>query len=200
MDDHLRPPLKGDLAPKPRKADNLSSFGHGCGSKPEPVSEAQAEFAVKPKGAPLRLSRQVGLLLRTAELHKLTVWQYRWLQALSAQLDPQGLLVAVEYAATLADQPQTYRSLRPWLEYLSRPRKGSSGVHRKAKRRIGVGYRDKGSKPDPSKAARNEANYLAWVYEPDLPESWWKEYGMIPLYALREGVWVAVPPIPRNRK
>lgn len=162
-------------------------------TKPKPVVETRAQAAQKPKGAPLRLSRQVGLLLRTSEINNLTVWQTRWLQSITSCLDPQGILAASNYAVYLKDHKETYQSLHPWLEYLSRPRKGPKEIHLKPKRSMGVGYNDKGSVPDPSSRARNEANYFAWIYEADLPESWWREYGMIPLYAFRVGNWVHIP-------
>jgi len=193
VEDLNSPSALGTPATRPRGAGNSSPGNHGMVSKPVPVSETQAQEARKPVGAPLRLSRQVGLLLRTAEIFGLSVWQERHLRRLSLNLDPQGIQAAAAYADYLRSHPQTYQSLRTWVVYLSRPIHGKKEVLRRPKRQMGVGYRDKGTKPDPSTRARIEANYFAWIYEPDLPKSWWKQYGMIPLYALREGEWVLFP-------
>jgi len=188
----------GDLVSDSGEVGNLSRIRYGLGPKPDPVGEAQAEVARKPSGAPLRLSRQVGLLLRYAEIFGLSEWQRRHLTKQTAKLDPQGVLAAVNYVDYLRSHPETYQSLRPWLVYLSRPLMGPKEVRLKPKRYIGIGYTDKGSVPDPSRSARVEANYFAWIHEPSLPDGWWKQYGMIPLYALREGEWVLFPQL-RNQ-
>ena len=164
-------------------------------SKVRPVSETQAQKAQKPTGAPLRLSRQVGLLLSTAEIFGLSEWQKRRLRTLTKQLSPEGVLAASRYANYLRANLETYQSLWSWVVYLSRPHRGLGEYSKKPKRRMGVGYRDKGSKPDASKRSRDEANNLTWIYEADLPESWWRSYGMIPLYFIREGEWL-LPPMP----
>jgi len=190
MDDHLPPPAKELQVTRNGRVGSPFRNLSRMESKLEPVSEAQAETAAKPRGAPLRLSRRVGLLLSYAEVFGLSVWQQRWLHTLTRSLNSTGVEAAKEYAIYLRSHPATYQSLRNWLVYDSRPISGMREVHLRPKRRIGIGYRDKGSKPDPSKRARIEADNFAWIYEPDLPEAWWKDYGMIPLYALREGEWI----------
>ena len=186
------PSIKVTPSMETRRVGNSSPVPLNERGRTYPVSDTQAEYSLKPKGAPLRLSRQVGLLLRESEIFGLSVWQKGWLLKLTRNLNPEGIISAAAYAAYLQDHPEIYQSLRPWREYLSRPNRLRE-VHLKPKRRIGIGYTDKGYMLPFHKKGRVEALASAWIYEGDLPERWWLQYGMLPLYFLREGEWLLVP-------
>jgi hypothetical protein len=162
---------------------------NGMEAKDCPVSETRAERAARPAGAPLSLSKQVGLLLKVNAMHGLTTWQYRRLQSLTKQLNPEGLIAAKNFAERL--RPEVFRSLQPWVIWLSRPRRGPAEYHKPEKRRIGVGYTDKGTLPAPSTRERKDAIKLAWLFGEDFPGGWWLGLGMLPLYLRgeQEGDW-----------
>jgi hypothetical protein len=124
---------------------------------------AHAENSLKFSGQ-LRLGRTVGLLLYLESREGLTTYGGRpRLAQLQKQCSLETLLSAVKFRDSLLVDEARAKSFRYHAVVLNRPfQKKNTPVT--ATQRIGVGYTDKGTAPDPSNQARKKASVpeLLW--------------------------------------
>jgi hypothetical protein len=152
-------------------------------------------------GGKLRLSLKLSLLLAAQEQGLL--WEFggqRRLRKLSQSQSPD----LIEYSRYLSWLIRNNHDVHlfnrlwsqhgKWLNSYVRP----LPEYRKIpKRRIGVGYRDKGSLPSGSSAQIAQANQESWIYAGELAAGWLFRPGVLPQLEF-EGEWcrIIADPLP----
>jgi hypothetical protein len=144
----------------------------------------------------LRLTLQYILLVRAHELGWLSEFGgLRRLHRIELKLSPH-VLEQCEYQLWLSRNADVHlRETRrlwsqhgEWLNSYVRP---APPFRSKAKRRIGVGYRDKGSLPLGSSTEIAMANFEVWIYVDDIPTSLFFRPGILPSLKW-EGDWCRI--------
>jgi hypothetical protein len=125
------------------------------------------------------------------------LWEFggqRRLQQLSSRQSPDLLEYCRYQSWLIKNSPDVHLFHRLWSQHGSwlnsyvRPR---PDFRRRPPRRIGVGYRDKGSLPSGSSAQIVQANLESWFNTSDIPAGWLFQPGILPRLRF-EGDWVRV--------
>lgn len=142
------------------------------------------------RSGPLRLSQQIGLLLWMNRLDLLSTRGEERLLFLQAKAPWGALDAGMQFALRIEAESKLQLDLYHWMVVLNCfPSTKRLRAYRS--RRIGVGYRDKGTLPSPSVGARRNAQESAWVHSGDLPEALTAFPGLPS--DLSEGEWVDLP-------
>lgn len=142
------------------------------------------------KSGPLRLSQQIGLLLWMNRLDLLSTRGEERLLFLQAKAPWGALDAGMQFALRIEAESKLQLDLYHWMVVLN-CFPSSRRLRAYRARRIGVGYRDKGTLPSPSVSARRNAEEGAWVHREDLPVGLSAFPGLPPI--LSEGEWVDLP-------
>jgi len=121
------------------------------------------------KAGRLRLSQQVGLLLWLNDHNLLDEFGgARRLLRLQRKASYEALVAALKFRELLHSTPKRQRDFFHHAVDLNSYLPGHDDYHRPNKRRIGVGYRDKGSLPESSSRARRDAESSVWFLVEDV--------------------------------
>jgi hypothetical protein len=142
------------------------------------------------KTGPLKLSQQLGLLLWLNRKDLLSVRGEERLLFLQSKAPWGALDAGMKFAQRLEQEPKLQHDLYHWMVVLNCFPSNRRFRSFQA-RRMGIGYRDKGTLPSPSTAARRDALTGAWVHKESLPESVRHQLNLCP--ELTEGEWVDLP-------
>lgn len=119
--------------------------------------------------AALKRSQKIGLLCWLSSQGLLTLGGRDRLLWLQAGASIEALASAERFARKIAESPKLQQDFKPAMRGLNkRPRSGA--FRRSEKRRIGVGYRDKGTLPVASSRERLAAQRDGFIALEDLPE------------------------------
>lgn len=117
----------------------------------------------------LRLSKKIGVLLFLHRSGLITEGGMNRLLFLQEKAPFEALTAGIEFCHRLSSNSKLQRDFWFAVEQLNlQPR--SWRYRRSEVRRVGVGYRDKGSLPDLSNSAIRRANEEAVIYSADLPK------------------------------
>jgi len=149
-----------------------------------------AEAKLKLILAGLKRSQKVGLLCFLASQGLLTLGGKERLLSLQYGTSIEGLISAEKFASKLSQSEKLQKDFKHAMHGLNR-RPRSATFRRTQKRRIGVGYRDKGTLPVASTRERLDAQRDGFVPFEDLPETIQSVFtgGFLPDF-LREDGWV----------
>lgn len=142
------------------------------------------------KAGPLKLSQQIGLLLWLNRKDLLSTRGEERLLFLQSKAPWGALDAGMKFAQRLEQEPKIQLDLYHWMVVLN-CFPSTKRFRAFQTRRIGVGYRDKGTLPSLSTAARRGAETEAWVHESQIPESLRSLLFLQP--SLSEGEWVDLP-------
>lgn len=117
----------------------------------------------------MKLSQKIGFLLylhRTGAIQPGGLVRLEFLQEKASE---EALIAGIRFCQRLTTEEKLFSDFRIAEKILNRlPR--SRRFRRSQTRRIGVGYRDKGTLPEISSSARRKATEEAFVYFLDLPD------------------------------
>lgn len=143
------------------------------------------------RGGALPLSKQIGILLWMNRSDLLSSKGEERLLFLQSRAPWGALDAGMQFALRLSQEDKLRSDLYHWMVVLNCfPSTRRLRSFRQA-RRIGVGYRDKGTLPSPSVSARRNAEMDAWVHRESLPEPIQALLSLSP--DLSEGEWVDLP-------
>lgn len=138
-----------------------------------------------------RLSQQVGYLLWLNRHDLLSTRGEERLLFLQSRAPWGALEAGMTFAQRLEIEPKLVLDQYHWIVSLNCfPTTRSLRIFRA--RRIGIGYRDKGTLPSSSATARKKADSEAWIHESSLPESIQDLLPGLPP-SVREDEWVDLP-------
>jgi hypothetical protein len=143
------------------------------------------------KTGALRLSQQVGVLLWLNRNDLLSTRGEERLLFLQSRAPWGALEAGMAFAQRLSVEEKLVLDLYHWMVTLNCfPSTRKLRTFRA--RRIGIGYRDKGTLPSSSATARKKADSEAWIHESSLPEGIRELFtGSQPSF--QEGEWVELP-------
>jgi len=117
----------------------------------------------------LKLGQKIGLLLFALRTGELTEGGQTRLLYLQEKASLEAIALGLKFCERLTNESKLQSDFKLGLVYLnSRPR--SKRFRKSETRRIGVGYRDKGTLPESSTRARRKADEESFVYFDDLSE------------------------------
>jgi len=129
---------------------------------------ASSETTVRREGQ-LRLSKSIGLLLWMNDHDLLDeTGGIRRLAKLQRRASYEALVAACQFREFLHSNPRARRALVHHARVLNAHCWGPAEYFRPYKRRIGVGYRDKGTLPETSSRARLEVERSGWFFTEDI--------------------------------
>jgi hypothetical protein len=117
----------------------------------------------------LRLSQKIGLLVYLNREELISPGGEERLLYLQRKASFDAISSGLKFAQRLQNEKKLISDFRPHMVELNR-RPQSKRFRATEVRRIGVGYRDKGTLPELSSKARIKATQESWLYLPDLPE------------------------------
>lgn len=121
------------------------------------------------RGGELPLSKQIGVLLWLNDLELLTeAGGRRRLIKLQSKASIEAFYAALLFRRRLQTSAKLQKDVFHHAVLLNSHTPEVPPFRRKQKRRIGVGYRDKGTLPKPSGRARREADQSAWFFIEDV--------------------------------
>jgi len=121
------------------------------------------------KGGRIRLSQQVGILLWLNDHCLLDEFGgARRLLRLQRQASFEALVSALKFRERLHSTPKLQRDFFHHAVLLNQYVPGGFSYTPPLKRRMGVGYRDKGSLPESSNSARKMAESSVWFFIEDI--------------------------------
>jgi len=139
---------------------------------------------------PLRLSQQVGVLLWLNRNDLLSTRGEERLLFLQSRAPWGALEAGMAFAQRLSVEEKLVDDLYHWMVVLN-CFPSTKRLRTFRARRIGIGYRDKGTLPSSSASARKKAESEAWFHESSLPEALKSFPGLPP--SIQEGEWVDLP-------
>ena len=142
------------------------------------------------KAGPLKLSQQIGLLLWLNRKDLLSTKGEERLLFLQSKAPWGALDAGMKYAIRLESEPKLRSDQYHWMVVLN-CFPSTRRFRAYQARRMGIGYRDKGTLPSTSTGARREAETGAWVHKEQLPETVRSLLFLQP--SLSEGEWVDLP-------
>lgn len=144
---------------------------------------------VRKTGA-LRLSQQVGILLWLNRRDLLSTRGEERLLFLQSRAPWGALEAGMAFAQRLSIDEKLVFDFYHWMVVLNCfPSTRKLRTFRT--RRIGIGYRDKGTLPSSSATARKKADSESWIHESSVPEVLRTFPGLPP--SIQEGEWVDLP-------
>jgi len=125
--------------------------------------------SVSVRNGRLRLGQQVGILLWLNDHSLLDEFGgARRLLMLQRKASYEALVSALKFRERLHNSPKLQRDFFHHAVLLNSYTPGASDYFRPEQRRIGVGYRDKGTLPEPSNSARKRADSSVWFLVEDI--------------------------------
>lgn len=149
-----------------------STYSEECGEKPE--AEVPVPDRLLPKGRSqelvfrLRLSQKIGLLLYLNRTGSISEGGKERLLYLQEKASFEAISAGLKFAQRLSSESKLSSDFKHQLRELNR-RPQSKRFRVRESRRIGVGYRDKGTLPEISSPARRSAIEASWINLQDLP-------------------------------
>lgn len=138
----------------------------------------------------LKLSQKIGILLWLNSERILSSGGRERLLRLQSVASEEALLAGIRFSSRLKKEKKLQSDFRPHMVELNR-RPQSRNFRKKESRRIGVGYRDKGTLPDHSESARRRANEESFVHFNSLPPRLRDLISVrSPLSVTEDGEWV----------
>lgn len=117
----------------------------------------------------LKLSQKIGILLWLEEVDSLSIGGRERLYYLQEKASLEAISAGVNFALRLSKEPKLISDFKHAARELNR-RPQSKRFRTTYSRRIGVGYRDKGTLPDLSALARKRAHEDSFVSVYSVPE------------------------------
>lgn len=142
------------------------------------------------KTGPLKLSQQIGLLLWLNRKDLLSTRGEERLLFLQSKAPWGALDAGMKFAQRIEVEVKLQHDLYHWMVVLN-CFPSTKRFRAFQARRIGIGYRDKGTLPSSSAAARRDTVNGAWVHRETLPEPVQAQLFLQP--SLSEGEWVDLP-------
>jgi len=142
------------------------------------------------KGGPLRLSQQIGLLLWLNRKDLLSTRGEERLLFLQSRAPWGAIEAGFQFAIRLEAESKLQHDLYHWMVVLN-CFPSTKRFRSFQARRIGIGYRDKGTLPSPSVSARRNAEADAWVHRDAFSEALQSLLSLSP--NVSEGEWVDLP-------
>lgn len=140
--------------------------------------------------ARLKLSQKIGLLLWLNQEGILSSGGKERLIYLQRDASEEALIAGIKFSSRLKKEVKLQSDFRPHMVELNRPVQ-SRRYRKKEARRIGVGYRDKGTLPDHSHKARLRSNQEAFVHTGDVPSELLDLVSLrSPLAITEDGQWI----------
>lgn len=158
------------------------------------LSRISYHRAMVRKGGPLKLSQQIGLLLWLNRKDLLTTKGEQRLLFLQSKAPWGALDAGMAFALRLESDSKLQNDLYHWMVVLN-CFPSTKRFRTYQTRRIGVGYRDKGTLPSTSARERRLAEEGAWVHREALPEPVRAQLSLSP--NLTEAEWVDLPELAR---
>lgn len=118
----------------------------------------------------LKRSQKIGLLCWLSSVGLLSLGGRERLLGLQSSASFEALAAAERFARRLATNEKLQLDFRPAMRWLNSRPSRTATFRRMEKRRIGIGYRDKGTLPTPSSRERIQAVRDAFVPFWDLPD------------------------------
>jgi hypothetical protein len=150
------------------------------GDAPDFLEKPEAEIPVPDRLLPrgkslvlwnrLKLSQQIGLLLFLNRKRALSSGGKERLLYLQEKASFEAISAGLKFAQRLENERKLQSDFKHQLLEANR-RPQSKRFRKREARRIGVGYRDKGTLPEISSKGRNKAQEEAYLLLDDLPES-----------------------------
>lgn len=138
----------------------------------------------------LRLSQKVGLLLWLNREGLLSIGGKERLLYLQERASFEALSAGLEFARRLTEEPKLQSDFMHQMRELNR-RPQSKHFRQSEGRRIGVGYRDKGTLPGNSHGARRAAHEEAFIPTAQLPEALVEVLTrLLPACLTEDGMWI----------
>jgi len=143
----------------------------------------------------LKLSQKIGLLLWMNKNEVLSEGGKERLLFLQRKASEEAILAGLKFSSRLNQEKKLQLDFKPHMVELNR-RPQSKRFRISEKRRIGIGYRDKGTLPDIQSKLRNQTQEEAFIFLPDLPEKFREMlYSLMP--SSIEGDWVDLEEVGR---
>jgi len=143
------------------------------------------------KVGPLRLSQQIGILLWLNRNDLLSTRGEERLLFLQSRAPWGALDAGMQFAQRLQVDEKLVLDLYHWMVALN-CFPSTKRLRTFRARRIGIGYRDKGTLPSSSATARKKADSEAWIHRESLPELLQELLTSLPP-TIQEGEWVDLP-------
>jgi len=146
----------------------------------------------------LRLSQKIGLLIWLNREGLLTIGGKERLLYLQAKASFEALEAGLRFARRLSEERKLQSDFKHQMRELNR-RPQSKRFRQSEKRRIGVGYRDKGMLPEQSLRARQEATKDSYLSTALLPEKLLEVIlDFLPTCLTDDGEWVDLTVLSRS--
>lgn len=143
----------------------------------------------------LKLSQKIGLLLWLNKNEALSEGGKERLLYLQRKASEEAILAGLKFSSRLQKEEKLRLDFKPHMVELNR-RPQSRRFRVSEKRRIGIGYRDKGTLPDIQSKLRNQTQEESFIFLSDLPEMLQEMlYNLMP--SSIEGEWVDLEEIGR---
>lgn len=117
----------------------------------------------------MKLSQKIGFLLFLHRTGQLSLGGLVRLEFLQEKASEEALIAGIKFCQRLTEDEKLFSDFRIARILLDRLPK-SRRFQRSQTRRIGVGYRDKGTLPEISSGARRKADEENFIYFDDLPD------------------------------
>ena len=143
----------------------------------------------------LKLSQKIGLLLWMNRENLLSDGGKERLLYLQRKASEEAILAGLKFLSRLSLEVKLQSDFKPHMIELNR-RPQSKRFRVSERRRIGVGYRDKGTLPDLDSRVRSQAQEASFIYLWDLPEGLQKFISALIPTSL-EGDWVDLEEVGR---
>jgi len=144
----------------------------------------------------LKLSQKIGLLLWMNKNGSLSSGGKERLLYLQRKASEEAIIAGLKFSSRLTVEKKLQSDFKPHMVELNR-RPQSRRFRVSEKRRIGVGYRDKGTLPDLNSRSRNRAQEDSFVFQGDLPEEL-VELIKVLIPTSLEGEWIDLEEIGRK--
>lgn len=117
----------------------------------------------------MKLSQKIGFLLFLHRSGQISPGGLVRLEFLQEKASEEALIAGIKFCSRLSSEDKLFSDFRPAKDILDRLPK-SRRFRQSQTRRIGVGYRDKGTLPEISSGARSKAIEECFLYFDDLPD------------------------------
>lgn len=144
----------------------------------------------------LKLSQKVGLLIWLNRQDLITLGGRERLLYLQAKASFEALEAGLKFARRLSQEEKLQNDFKHQMRELNR-RPQSKRFRQSEARRIGVGYRDKGTLPERSHSSRREAQREAYIPSHLIPQLILDSIRLVyPNFLTEDGEWVDLTRVP----
>jgi hypothetical protein len=144
----------------------------------------------------LKLSQKVGLLIWLNRAGLITIGGRERLLYLQAKASFEALEAGLKFARRLTEEKKLRSDFKHQMRELNR-RPQSKRFRQSEPRRIGVGYRDKGTLPERSHSSRRKAQEDAYIPSHLIPPLIRESIRLVyPMFFTEDGEWVDLTKVP----